>query len=95
LFQYGLDSWGAFSTTRYTDTKVGPEPPREVDSEPASIEAALNNAQPKLNGKNAINLEFIHNNVHVSNQSVSFGARNSPNLTFSELCWRSPISSPA
>ncbi|XHG07673.1 hypothetical protein AWENTII_010808 [Aspergillus wentii] len=42
LFQYGLDNWGAFATTRY-----------EKDKKPRTE-----------NPKNAMSLEFIHNNVH-------------------------------
>ncbi|PKY00109.1 Di-copper centre-containing protein [Aspergillus campestris IBT 28561] len=52
LFQSGLDSWGEFSSTRYTDKEVGPYPPKGVDPKSA------------INAKNAMNLEFIHNNVH-------------------------------
>ncbi|KAJ5589654.1 Di-copper centre-containing protein [Penicillium hordei] len=51
LFQYGLSSWGAFSTTRYTSNY--PKPP---------IQAEL--------AKDAMNLEFIHNNLHVSIRSI-------------------------
>ncbi|KAI9370863.1 Di-copper centre-containing protein [Aspergillus egyptiacus] len=64
LFQYGLDTWGAFSTTRYTDAADGPEPPKKGNPKSVSAEAASHHAQPNINAKNAMNLEFIHNNIH-------------------------------
>lgn len=54
LFQYGLGSWGAFSTTRYKND---------------------NSVKEGDNAKNAMSLEFIHNNVHVSDFPSSIEAK--------------------
>jgi tyrosinase len=63
LFQYGLDSWGAFSTTRYTSKN--PKPPTQKS---AGIEK--NKTELEGDAKNTMNLEFIHNNLHVSIRSI-------------------------
>lgn len=64
LFQYGLDSWGAFSSTRYTS-----KTPKALDqdkSKSANTSTESKDKERDNKGKNAMNLEFIHNNLHVS-----------------------------
>ncbi|KAL3436396.1 hypothetical protein BDV09DRAFT_184332 [Aspergillus tetrazonus] len=55
---YGLDSWGAFSSVRYTKGLT------EAESASTGIETYSEELHGKA--KNALNLEFIHNNVHAS-----------------------------
>lgn len=88
LFTYGLDHWGAFSSSRYTSPH--PEAPKQDGSAAVTL--------PKLkldekNVKNAMNLEFIHNNIHVSFWAVL--ASKKMGLTrHIELRGRNPIPSP-
>ncbi|KAE8356243.1 common central domain of tyrosinase-domain-containing protein [Aspergillus coremiiformis] len=55
LFQYGLSSWGAFSSTCFKSGIPEKEKPEGIEK-----------YCPELDGdiKNALSLEFIHNNVH-------------------------------
>jgi hypothetical protein len=84
LFQYGLSSWGAFSTTRYTSNN--PKPPIQVESTSAGIETY--SAELEGNAKNAMNLEFIHNNLHVSIRNI-MGLQET-RLTLSRTLWEEP-----
>ncbi|CAG7917753.1 unnamed protein product [Penicillium olsonii] len=57
LFQYGLDSWGAFSSSRYPSKQQGRGSQKEAEGRRGSDVLGSE-------VKNAVNLEFIHNNLH-------------------------------